>query len=56
MKPSRLKNAEVSPEIYGKIISVTALDEGNEAFVRFTWVSAPAYEMLRELLGTAISS
>ena len=43
-------SAESIPEIYGKIISVTALDGGNEALVRFTSVSAPAYEMLRELL------
>ena len=43
-------SAETNPEIYGKIISVTALDGGNEALVRFTSVSAPAYEMLRELI------
>ena len=41
---------EPTPEIYGKIISVTALDKGNEALVRFTSVSAPAYEMLRRML------
>lgn len=46
--------AESSAEIYGKIISVKALDRGSEALVRFTSVSAPAYDMLRELLATAL--
>ncbi len=49
-------SAKASPEIYGKIISVTALDEGNEALVRFTSVSAPAYEALRGLLAAALYS
>jgi len=49
-------SSEANPEIYGKIISVTALEDGNEAIVRFTSVSAPAYEMLRELLRIALSS
>jgi len=43
---------EATAEIYGKIISVTSLDRGTEALVRFTSVSAPAYEMLRELFST----
>ncbi len=43
-------SAETNPEIYGKIISVSVLDARNEALVRFTSVSAPAYEMLRELI------
>ncbi len=43
-------SAESIPEIYGKIISVTPLDVGAEALVRFTSVSASAYEMLREML------
>jgi class 3 adenylate cyclase len=47
---------ESKAEIYGKIISVTPLDRGSEGLVRFTSVSAPAYEMLRELLGTTLSS
>jgi class 3 adenylate cyclase len=41
---------ESTPEIYGKIISVTAVDSGSEAVVRFTSVSAAAYEMLRKML------
>jgi len=49
-------SAEANAEIYGKIISVTALTEGHEALVRFTSVSAPAYEMLRELLSAAVRS
>jgi len=49
-------SAESNAEIYGKILSVTALDGGNEALVRFTSVSAAAYEMLRELLSTTLSS
>lgn len=40
-------------EIYGKILSVTPLDEGSEALVRFTSVSANAYEMMRTLLAAA---
>jgi len=49
-------SAESNAEIYGKIIAVTALDRGSEALVRFTSVSAPAYEMLREKLATALQS
>jgi len=44
---------ESAAEIYGKVISVTPLDGGSEALVRFTSVSAKAYEMIRELLTTA---
>jgi class 3 adenylate cyclase len=45
---------ESKAEIYGKIISTTPLDRGSEGLVRFTSVSAPAYEMLRELLATTL--
>jgi hypothetical protein len=44
------ESTESEAQIYGKIISVTALDSGAEALVRFTSVSAPAYKLLRELL------
>ncbi len=37
--------------IYGKAISVTGLDKGVEATVRFTSVSAEAQKMLREMIG-----
>ena len=43
-------SAELEAEIYGKIISVTPLDDSYETLVRFTSVSAKAYKMLRELL------
>ncbi len=43
-------SAESNPEIYGKIISIDAVDAGYETLVRFTSVSARAYEMLRELI------
>ena len=43
-------SAELDAEIYGKIISVTPLENGHETLVRFTSVSAKAYRMLRELL------
>lgn len=43
-------STESEAEIYGKIISVTVTEDGHEALVRFTSVSAPAYRMLRELL------
>jgi hypothetical protein len=44
------ESTETNAEIYGKVLSVTALDSGSEALVRFTSVSAPAYKLLRELL------
>ena len=43
-------SAELDAEIYGKIISVTPLENGHETLVRFTSVSAKAYRMLRESL------
>jgi len=49
-------STESNAEIYGKIISVTALDSGSEALVRFTSVSAVAYKMLRELLAITLPS
>jgi class 3 adenylate cyclase len=49
-------STESDAEIYGKIISVTALESGSEALVRFTSVSAPAYKMLRELLAITLPS
>ncbi|MCL4540568.1 MAG: HAMP domain-containing protein, partial [Bacteroidetes bacterium] len=39
-------------EIYGKVISVNSLEGGMEGLVRFTSVSAPAYKLIRKLLGT----
>jgi class 3 adenylate cyclase len=39
-------------EIYGKVISVNRLPEGTEGLVRFTSVSAPAYKLIRKLLGS----
>ncbi len=39
-------------EIYGKVISVNSLRDGIEGLVRFTSVSAPAYKLIRKLLGT----
>jgi hypothetical protein len=38
------------PEIYGKVISVNRLDDETEGLVRFTSVSASAYELIRKLL------
>jgi class 3 adenylate cyclase len=49
-------STESDAEIYGKIISVTELESGSEALVRFTSVSAPAYKMLRELLAITLPS
>lgn len=49
-------SAESNAEIYGKIISVTRIEGGSDALVRFTSVSARAYEMLRKLLGKPLSS
>jgi class 3 adenylate cyclase len=52
----RMVLADDDPEtsdrvIYGKAISVTALDKGVEATVRFTSVSAEAQKMLRKMIG-----
>ncbi len=49
-------STESNAEIYGKIISVTELESGSEALVRFTSVSAPAYKMLRELRAITLPS
>lgn len=49
-------STESDAEIYGKVISVTPVDSGSEALVRFTSVSAPAYKMLRELLAITLPS
>jgi class 3 adenylate cyclase len=50
------ESTETNAEIYGKVLSVTALDSGAEALIRFTSVSAPAYEMLRALLALTLPS
>ncbi len=50
------ESTETNAEIYGKVLSVTALDSGAEAVIRFTSVSAPAYEMLRALLALTLPS
>lgn len=48
--------SQVNAEIYGKVISVNRLNDGMEGLVRFTSVSAPAYELIRKLLGNKHSS
>jgi class 3 adenylate cyclase len=47
---------ESSSEIYGKIISVDHLEKGLQGVVRFTSVSAPAYEFIRKLMASENSS
>ncbi|MBI4964977.1 MAG: HAMP domain-containing protein [Desulfomonile tiedjei] len=48
--------SQAPPEIYGKVISVSGLPDGTEGLVRFTSVSASAYELIRRLLGIEHSS
>jgi class 3 adenylate cyclase len=52
----RNPTSQVSPEIYGKVISVVKTDSGTEGLVRFTSVSSDAYKMLRQSMGSARSS
>ena len=56
MVVERSPDSRASAEIYGKVISVNRLKDGIEGIVRFTSVSAPAYELIRKLLGNKHSS